>query len=50
MIEVRQQTLDVAFAKFPERFVRKALRPTALPSAVWINPPQEITQPPKETL
>jgi len=36
MIEVRQQTLDVAFAKFPKRFVRKA--------------PQEITQTPKETL
>ena len=50
MIEVRQQTLDVAFAKFPERFVRKAPRPTALPRAVWINPPTEITQAPKETL
>jgi len=50
MIEVRQQTLDVAFAKFPKRFVRKAPRPSPLYDPVWINPPQEITQTPKETL
>ena len=50
MIEVRQQTLDVAFAKFPERFVRKAPRPQPLPNAVWINPPHESIQTPKETL
>jgi len=39
MIEVRQQILDVASAKFPERFVRKAPGPSPLPDAVWINPP-----------
>jgi putative transposase len=35
----RQQTLDVAFAAHPERFVRKPPQPMALPEAVWINPP-----------
>ena len=37
--DLRQQTLDVAYATHPERFVRKPPQPPALPTAVWINPP-----------
>jgi putative transposase len=37
--DLRQQTLDVAYAMHPERFVRRPPRPPALPTAVWINPP-----------
>lgn len=36
----RQQILNQAFAKTPERFVRKPPEPPAVPSAVWINPPK----------
>ncbi len=50
LIEQRQRTLDVAFAKNPERFVRRAPRPQPLPTAVWINPPQEASQQPEEAL
>jgi transposase InsO family protein len=35
----RQHTLNQAFAKTPDRFVRKPPEPPAVPSAVWINPP-----------
>lgn len=35
----RQETLDRAFATNPERFVKKAPKPPAIPTAVWINPP-----------
>jgi putative transposase len=35
----RGQTLDVAYAAHPERFVNRRPRPPALPEAVWINPP-----------
>jgi putative transposase len=35
----RQQTLDIAYAAHPERFVRKPPQPPALPTEVWINPP-----------
>jgi putative transposase len=37
--DLRQQTLDGAYATHPERFVRKPPQPPALPTAVWINPP-----------
>ncbi len=37
--DLRQQTLDVAYATHPERFVRKPPQPPALPTEVWINPP-----------
>ncbi|BAI75286.1 transposase (plasmid) [Azospirillum sp. B510] len=37
----RQQTLDRAFRRTPERFVRKAPQPPAKPIEVWINPPQK---------
>jgi putative transposase len=38
--DLRQQTLDMAYAAQPERFVRKPPQPPALPTEVWINPPQ----------
>jgi putative transposase len=39
----RQTTLDGAFSRNPERFVRKEPEPPAKPIATWINPP--IRQP-----
>jgi putative transposase len=36
---LRQQTLDIAYATHPERFVRKPPQPPPLPTEVWINPP-----------
>jgi putative transposase len=35
----RQTVLDAAYAATPERFVRRAPRPPALPTAAWINKP-----------
>jgi transposase InsO family protein len=35
----RQITLDGAFSRHPERFVRKEPEPPAKPIATWINPP-----------
>jgi putative transposase len=35
----RQNTLDGAFNRNPERFVRKEPQPPAKPIATWINPP-----------
>ena len=35
----RARTLDAAYLRHPERFVRKPPAPPALPTAVWINPP-----------
>ena len=37
----RKATLDTAFLKTPERFVRKPPRPPHIPTAVWINPPKK---------
>ena len=37
--DLRQLTLDAAYAAHPERFVRKPPQPPALPTEVWINPP-----------
>jgi putative transposase len=37
---VRQATLTAAYAAHPERFVRQAPTPPALPTAAWINKPQ----------
>jgi len=39
----RAVILDAAYAAHPERFVRKPPKPPAMPSAVWINKPQEDT-------
>jgi putative transposase len=38
--ENRQLALDAAFAAHPERFVRRAPTPPALPKEVWINKPK----------
>ena len=35
----RQRILDAAYLATPERFVRRAPRPPALPTATWINKP-----------
>ncbi len=40
----RQRVLDDAWAWHPERFVRGAPRTEQLPSAVWINPPEDRSQ------
>jgi len=39
VIAQRQLILSQAFQRNPERFVRTHPRPTARPTAVWINPP-----------
>lgn len=43
LVEARQQVLDAAHARHPERFVRKRPEAPQLPEAVWINPPARIT-------
>ena len=43
MVQARQQVLDVAYARYPERFVRKPPEAPQLPEAVWINPPARKT-------
>jgi len=42
--EHRQKTLNQAFARTPERFVRKTPEPPTVPTAVWINPPTTENQ------
>jgi putative transposase len=39
----REHILSVAYAVHPERFVRGVPQPPKLPTAVWINPPREVT-------
>jgi len=39
MLDQRQQVLQIAYQKNPERFVKGPPRPAQLPTAVWINPP-----------
>jgi hypothetical protein len=39
VIRQRQEILTQAYARHPERFVRRAPKALELPSAVWINPP-----------
>src|SRR5947207_969982 len=41
----RQEVLDVAYQRHPERFVRSAPKPPALPSEVWINKPVSSPEP-----
>ena len=36
----RQDVLDAAHARHPDRFVRTAPQAPALPTAAWINPPE----------
>jgi putative transposase len=49
VLDNRQRVLTAAFQQHPERFVRKPPRPTALPDAVWINPPKPGPPEPGET-
>lgn len=41
--ERRAEVLNAAYAAHPERFVRKAPEPPALPTLAWINKPEERT-------
>ena len=45
---LRQHTLDAAFAAHPERFVWKPPQPPALPTEVWINPPPKSESAPPD--
>jgi putative transposase len=47
--ERRQQTLNLAYAAHPERFVRKPPQPPALPTEVWINPPRPTESGPPDS-
>jgi putative transposase len=38
----RARVLDAAYEQHPERFVRKPPTPPELPTAAWINKPQEV--------
>lgn len=40
VIEQRQQVLNTAFAKYPERFVKGLPQHQQLPESVWINKPE----------
>ena len=44
----RQNILDGAFDRNPERFVRKEPEPPAKPTATWINPPSDDRQNPRK--
>ena len=44
VLRQRQEVLDVAYQRHPERFVR-APTPPALPSEVWINKPLSTPEP-----
>ena len=41
----RARVLDAAYAATPERFVRRPPRPPALPTAAWINKPDDPEDP-----
>src|SRR3989449_5135087 len=43
ILRQRQQVLDLAYQRHPERFIRNAPKPPALPSEVWINKPVQVT-------
>ncbi len=43
IVAARQDTLLDAYARHPERFVRRPPRPPILPEAAWINPPARKT-------
>ena len=45
VVRERQAVLDVAYQLHPERFVRRAPKPPALPTAVWINKPVPTPEP-----
>ena len=39
----RARVLDAAYARNPERFMRKPPAPPELPTAAWINKPKEVS-------
>jgi putative transposase len=41
VLRLRQATLESAYNRHPERFVRGLPKPQPLPEAVWINPPHQ---------
>ena len=43
VLEQRERTLQAAWTRHPERFVRGVPQPDPLPQAVWINPPAITT-------
>jgi putative transposase len=45
VLRQRQDVLDVAYQRHPERFVRSAPKPPAPPSEVWINKPVSTPEP-----
>jgi putative transposase len=45
IVRQRQVVLDVAYQLHPERFVRSAPKPPALPTTVWINKPVSTPEP-----
>src|SRR5206468_2906090 len=45
ILRQRQDVLNVAYQRHPERFVRSAPKPSALPSEVWINRPVSTPEP-----
>jgi putative transposase len=47
--DLRQHTLNIAYAAHPERFVRKPPQPPALPTEVWINPPPKSESGPSDS-
>ncbi len=44
IINARKETLQQAWQQYPERFINGVPKPAALPTAVWINPPQRTQQ------
>jgi len=42
--QARLETLQQAYRQHPERFVRKQPKPPKLPTAVWINPPADVSK------
>lgn len=44
VLQQRQQILEAAYHRTPQRFVKGLPKPFALPAAVWINPPAEQPQ------
>ncbi len=42
ILEQRQTVLDAAYRAHPERFVRQAPKPAAVPTEVWINKPPNL--------
>jgi len=42
LLQARQQVLQLAYQKTPERFVQGVPKSLELPEAVWINPPKHV--------